>query len=68
MIDSKIITTNAPIGQGVAPSNAIFYTTHMDCFTVDWQLDDRGWATSYYLEVKPEVAEIISALSKAYEK
>lgn len=49
VLDSKIITTNAPIGQGVEPANALFYVRHMDCFDVHWQLDERGWAIGYKL-------------------
>lgn len=39
--------TPAPLGQGIAPSNALFYVTHSPQETVQWQLDARGWAIGY---------------------
>ena len=57
MIESKIVTTDAPIGQGLAPSNAMFYVRHFDCFEVRWQLDGHGWACGYRLvdRLNPEM-------------
>lgn len=41
--------TPAPLGQGVEPSNAVFYVTHSPHERVEWQLDARGWAIGWRL-------------------